>query len=281
MIISNDTTGKILNSLRFWLSPKAALYRSSEGLILGESPEQYRIFIDRGSDILFVAHLDTILTPRYVKKTKKNIWAAGLDDRLGCAVAMVLGEELKADVLLCDHEESGKSTAFHHDLKEYNWIAEFDREGDDVVTYDLDSFEFLNAINKYWFQGIGSFSDIVMMNTSCCCMNVGIGIKYSHSANSYVNKKQLRNQIDAFKEFYSEYKNVKFVQDFRHVIASGGTTSGYGFSQQQYGYTYADDYGDDMCDFCGMVRGDKIFNYHACEDCFDSMLQEYFYRDKV
>lgn len=272
-------TGKILNRLRFWLSPKAAIYRVCQQDILGDSPDQYRIFIDRGSDILLTAHLDTIVTPRYMKKTKKNIWAAGLDDRLGCAVATVLGEELGADVLLCDHEESGQSTGFFHELKEYNWIAEFDREGDDVVTYDLDSADFLAALNKYWYQGIGSFSDIVMMNTSCCCMNVGIGIKHSHSKDSYVSKKQLRNQVDAFMEFHSEYKNVKFKQDYRNVTIGG--TTGYGFSQRQLAYTYAGDYGDDICDFCGMVRGEKIFNYHACEDCFDSMLQEYFYKDKV
>ena len=274
-------TGKILNNLRFWLRPKAVIYRVCQEDILGDNPEEYRIFIDRGSDILFVAHLDTVITPRYYKKTKKNIWASGLDDRLGCAVATVLGEELGADVLLCDHEETGKSTGNFHDLKEYNWIAEFDREGDDVVTYDLDSVEFLAALNKYWYLGIGSFTDIVMMNTSCCCMNVGIGIKHSHSENSYVNKKQLRNQIDAFKEFHSEYKDVEFKQDFRNVITSGGRTSGYGFSQQQYGYTYADDYGSDMCDFCGMVRGDSIFNYHACEDCFEGLVEQYMYKDKV
>ncbi len=274
-------TSKVLNRLNFWLFPKAAIYRVCQQDILGNSPEKYRIFIDRGSDILFVAHLDTVLTPKYVKRTKKNIWAAGLDDRLGCAVATVLGEELEADVLLCDHEESGKSTASHHDLKEYNWIAEFDREGDDVVTYDLDSVEFLQAIEKYWQLGWGSFSDVCVMNTSSCCMNVGIGTKYSHSKNSYVSKKQLRNQIEAFMKFHSEYKDVRFEQDYRHAIIGGGTTSGYGFSQRQTAYTYVDDYGNDMCDFCGMVRGEKIFNYHACEDCFDSMLQEYFYRDKV
>ena len=277
--MTNDTTSKVLSRLRFWLSPKAAIYRVCQQDILGAKPEEYRIFIDRGSNILFTAHLDTVKTPKYYKKNKNNVWAAGLDDRLGCAVATTLGEELGADVLLCDREESGKSTGYFHDLKEYNWIVEFDREGGDVVTYDLDSVEFLAALNKYWYKGIGSFTDIVMMNTSCCCMNLGIGTKYSHSENSYVNKKQLRNQIDAFKEFYSEYKDVKFKQDYRNAII-GGDTSGYGFSQRQYGYnygatanTYAVDYGDDICDFCGMVRGQKIFNYHACEDCFDSMLQ--------
>ena len=275
------TTSKILNNLRFWLSPKAAIYRVCQNDILGDSPDKYRIFIDRGSDILFVAHLDTVVTPRFMKSTKKNIWAAGLDDRLGCAVATVLGEELGADVLLCDHEESGQSTSKFHDLKEYNWIAEFDREGDDVVTYDLDSVEFCQAINKYFHQGCGTFSDICMMDTSVCCMNVGIGIKHSHSKDSYVNKKQLRNQIEAFKEFHSEYKNVKFKQDYRHFMSPTTATTGYGFSQRQTAYTYADDCGYDICDFCGMVQGEKIFNYHTCEDCFDSMLQEYFYRDKV
>ncbi len=280
------TTSKILNNLRFWLSDKALLYRTTEEFILGDNPEEHRIFIDRDSDILFVAHLDTVLPPKYVKSTKKNIWATGLDDRLGCAIATVLGEELQADVLLCDHEEEGKSTAFYHELKSYNWIAEFDREGDDVVTYDLDSVEFLAALRKYWYHSWGTFSDIVSMKTSSCCMNVGIGTKHSHSKDSYVNKKQLRNQIEAFKEFHSEYKDVKFEQDFRHFMGAGTTSSGYGFAQRQHEYVYgnntcAGDYGDDICDFCGMVRGSKIFQYHACEDCFDSMLQEYFYRDKV
>ncbi len=255
------TTSKILNRLRFWLSAKEWIYRSYPEYILGDTPEEYRIFIDRGSDILFVAHLDTVLPPMYMKSTKKNIWASGLDDRLGCAIATELGRELGADVLLCDHEEEGKSTAFHHKLKKYNWIAEFDREEDDVVTYDLDSLDFIQAIRKYWNKGIGSFTDICSMDTSTCCMNVGIGIKYSHSKNSYVNKKQLRSQIEAFKEFHSEYKDVKFEQDYRTFMGKD-CDAGYGFSQRQYEYTYAGDYGNDMCDFCGMVSGSTLFSYH-------------------
>ncbi|KKL17108.1 hypothetical protein LCGC14_2488850, partial [marine sediment metagenome] len=204
-------TSRILNKLRNWMCSKAWVYKTNQKYILGDSPEKYRIFIDRGSDILFTAHLDTVLTPKYIKSTKKNVWAVGLDDRLGCDVATVLGEELGADVLLCDHEESGKSTAYHHDLKEYNWIAEFDREGDDVVTYDLDSYAFNQVLLKYWNIGFGSYSDIADLPTTACCFNLGIGYQHAHSKDSYVDLKILKSQIEKFMVFYEKYSTVKFV----------------------------------------------------------------------
>ena len=274
-------TEKILQNLKFWLSPKACIYKTYEDLILGDTPKEYRIFIDRGADILFVAHLDTVLLPAFRYRTKKRIYATGLDDRLGCAVASILSAELEVDLLLCDHEEQGRSTAGYHTLKEYNWICEFDREGDDVVTYDQDSKEFLTAIKTYWKVGIGSFSDICSMETDICCMNVGIGNSLPHFESSYLEKKLLRKQITKFMQFYLEYKDTKFKQDYRSSIIS--TSDDYfGFAQRQRAYyTSSTGYEDDICDFCGMERGDKIWDYHVCENCFEGLVEEYMYKEKV
>jgi len=158
-----------INDLKYWLNPKENIFADFDSFILDSNdPNKHRIFIDRGSLILLVAHIDTVQTPKFIKKTKKRIWAQGLDDRLGCTIAYQLSEELNTDLLICDNEEKCRSTGQFHELKDYNWIAEFDREGKDVVTYDLDCESFRNAISEYWKQGFGTFSDILKLQTTTC-----------------------------------------------------------------------------------------------------------------
>jgi len=128
----------------------------------------------------------------------------------------VLSERLDVDLLLTDHEESCDSTAQYHTLKNYNWIAEFDREGEDVVTYNLDSKKFLTALGDFWSIGIGAFSDICSMQTDVCCVNIGIGHQLSHSKDSYVCIKTLRKQIERFLIFYDTYK----IQSLSGIIES-------------------------------------------------------------
>jgi len=252
--------------LIYWLKPKEKLFLDFEKYVLDfDSPDKHRIFINRNSNILFVAHLDTVQKPKYIRQRKtksgkqKRIYACGLDDRLGCMIAFNLSEKLNADLLLCDNEESMNSTAQYHNCKNYNWIAEFDRAGSDVVTYDLDCVEFRQAISKYWKIGLGLFSDIAQLNTQACCMNVGIGYEFAHSKDSYVCVKTMLQQIEKFIKFFNQYKDVKFIQNCQEK------------------YDYLPQYNFDECEICGEIENSYIYGHNICRECFTDMLQQYCY----
>ena len=136
----------------------------------------------------------------------------------------------------------------------------FDRGGGDVVTYDLDSVEWIAALADYFRIGIGIFSDISMMDTDLCCVNVGIGYEFAHSKDSYACIKTMNRQIAMFKQFYAEYKDVKFVQDKKPE------------------HNVFDYYEAGECELCGLLTSvDYIFGHIICEQCFEDMLAEYIY----
>ena len=250
----------MLNKLRYWLKPKQDIFRDFEKYVLDIDDDiKHRIFIDRKSKVLFVAHLDTVIEPKFIRKNKNRIYATGLDDRLGCLAACELSQQLDADLLLTDHEESFESTAKYHDCKNYNWIVEFDRYKNDVVVYDCGSKDFENALNEYWYVGLGSYSDICLMDATCCCMNLGIGYYNAHGENSYVTIKTVYKQIEKFRLFYEKYKDVAFIRDvpFQAII----------------------DNDDDICEICNWDYGKKIYDLIICEDCFNSMVTQYLYKE--
>lgn len=214
-------------------------------LIFSRFQKNRYIFIDNGGSVLFVAHLDTIQKPYLKKQTRKCIYGSGFDDRLGCYTAYQLGWTLRADILLCDDEERGQSTAqFFPCEKDYNWIAEFDREGIDYVDYGLSNESMRQALNKYWQQGFGSFSDISNLQTNCCCFNLGIGFYKSHSIDSFVNIRQYDMQIAKFVEFYNKYHYTNF-------------------GQRQL-----------QCDFCMSKDTINIYGINICSNCFYDILME-------
>lgn len=252
-------------NLKYWLKPTKQLFADFKDFVLdGENPERNRIFINRNSDVLFVAHIDTVIKPKYVRQRKtkggkiKRVYAPGLDDRLGCMLAYELSEQFGVDLLICDNEEKCQSSGQFHNLNDYNWIAEFDRAGNDVVTYDLDSDAFRDALGEYWTIGAGSFSDISQLVTTACCVNIGIGYEFAHSKDSYVCIKTMKKQIEKFRRFYVKYKDVKFVQDYNAK-------------------SLWDDYpyGGGVCELCGMLGDvDYVFGHIICEQCFEYMLTE-------
>ena len=202
------------NTLDFWFLGKERIFSNLQSHTLRrKNKNKRRIFIDRGTKILFIAHLDTVLTPQIKRITNKRIYAQGLDDRLGCYAAFNLSKELGADLLLTDNEESMASTAEFHKCKSYNWVVEFDRGGSDVVTYELDNKKFRGAIKQFWGLGIGSFSDIAFLNTKACCMNVGVGYKKAHSEDSYVDLLVYNEQMKKFREFFGINKDRKFIAE--------------------------------------------------------------------
>jgi len=253
----------------YWMQPTDVLFKDMAKYTLGAEHTR-RIFIDRGSKILFVAHLDTVQLPRIdgIKETKNYralMHGAGFDDRLGCKIAHELSIEYQCDLLLTDLEEQGDSTAQWHDCKNYNWICEFDRAGDDVVTYGMESDRWLAVLGKYWTVGQGMFSDISFMKTDCCAMNLGIGYEHAHGENSYYDVDTAHRQVALFRQFFNKQCRNKYVADEGRrdsIITSFGFGDAYG--------NYYDNAG--CCCICGNYAEETIYELHLCEECVDRMV---------
>ena len=226
-------------------------YFATKGKVLDCSDlTKRRVFIDNGGSVLFVGHLDTVLPPKIHKMTANTIVAQGLDDRLGLYVILTLLKSgVKADVLLTDGEESAKSTAKYHNLKNYNWVCEFDRGGTDFVSYGLANKDLKNILSQTWPEGVGSFTDICFFKTEIACFNLGIGYHQAHGKNSYVKIMDVENQIEKFKTFYVKNSGIAFKQD--------GTDFDNWLS----------------CDVCGSVWEVKpIHGYNVCKDCIEKFI---------
>ncbi len=263
-------TGAIIISINtnqlkeFWFRPVKQIFRDLGDYVLDKGRiDKHRIFIDRGSDVLLVAHLDTVKKPKWKKLTNNILYASGLDDRLGCFLACKLSEGLGIDLLLTDHEERGGTTGMFQTLKDYNWIAEFDRGGGDAVTYDLDCPEFLDALDEFFGVEHGLYSDICSMDTTACCVNIGIGYdrRSAHSEDSFADLAVTADQVQRFKEFYAIHKDHKFAQTV---------------TDRSY-YDQPGSYGTnrywERCDICGGDNAQEIFGYLLCFDCINAMME--------
>jgi hypothetical protein len=192
-----------------------------------ETDEGY-VYINNNSDVLVVAHADVcgqiedvpfffeheINTPT-LKETR--FYSPYLDDRLGVWVVMELLKELRinVDVLITTGEEMEMSTAeaFVKDTaKTWNWIAEFDRRGDDVVMYQYKNKQMVNQLKKAGFRiGLGSFSDICYMeDLGIACFNVGVGYEEEHSTYCWGTLEVLLKQLIKFEKFYWKNHGIKF-----------------------------------------------------------------------
>ena len=259
-----DSQSAVLG-LKRWLKPKKQLLNEHRKHVIGTKKTR-RVYVDRGSSVLFVAHIDTVQEPKFFKADENRIYASGLDDRLGCWLAWELSRELDADLLLTDYEETGQTTIRQHEMKDYNWIVEFDRAGNDAVTYEQDSDEFKKALAEYWPIGFGSYSDISEAKTSACCFNLGIGYELAHQKSSYVVIKTLQDQIKKFLLFYETWKDTTFVQDEKKFV-------------QRDDWWQCDDYQNEndlveRCELCGMYGAKLVYNWYLCEDCIESMVYE-------
>lgn len=175
-------------------------------------------YIDRGANVLAVAHLDFVywnprpkITKQYnnVKITK----CPQLDDRLGAWMALdVLPRAgIKCDVLLTDSEEIGKSTAQFFDApKDYNWIMQFDRAGSDVVMYDYEDQESVDILESYgYYVGVGAYTDICYLNhLGCKGFNFGVGYHDQHTKDCYANLSETFDSFRKVQDFYNDYKDT-------------------------------------------------------------------------
>lgn len=158
--------------------------------------ENYYFYKDNGSDILAVAHLDTVvrrdqrLTGFVETASGPVVYSGALDDRLGAYIILELLPKMgiQHDILLTVGEESGCSTAEHFETtKEYNWVIEFDRGGTDVVMYEYETKHLANMVRASGARvGQGIFTDICyLQHLGCKAINWGVGYRDYHGPRSH------------------------------------------------------------------------------------------------
>ena len=185
-----------------------------DGDIRGSLGKQH-CFKDNGANILVVAHLDTVIDTNHFAEAKITgetiYYNPKLDDRLGAYTILDILPRLDVmvDILFTENEEMGMSTAgdFKTD-KKYNWIVEFDRKGDDVVSYNYD---FEDVLLGYFEVGLGAFSDIsALEHLGCKGFNVGVGYHREHFMDSFMKLTEFVSQIARFMIFYNDNRNTYY-----------------------------------------------------------------------
>ena len=181
--------------------------------------ERFYYYKDNGSNILAVAHLDTVQEDCTcsVMQTSAGLLAAsgGLDDRLGVYVILDLLPRLGMvfDILLTTDEEIGQSTAGEFETsKQYDWIIQFDRGGTDVVMYDYETPELCERVEACGARvGTGSFSDICMLDDlGVAGFNWGIGYQDYHSQRSHAWLDDTFRMVARFEKFHRANKGTRF-----------------------------------------------------------------------
>lgn len=173
---------------------------------------------DNGSRILAVAHIDSVQPAAQVGDTvaaPHRFYNPCLDDRLGVYTILDLLPRIgiRCDVLLCDDEEYGRSTAGEFaSPKDYAWIVEFDRAGGDVVTYQYEDDAWLYALKASGFNiGWGTYSDIsCLSHLGACAVNIGVGYQDYHSPRAYFDVGTYCKQLRRFHSFYHRHKASEF-----------------------------------------------------------------------
>ena len=182
-----------------------------------ETPNGIYIYIDRGSDILGVAHLDTVQDMTHFEVTEehgdKKIRNAQLDDRLGAYVLLNLLPTLgvNCDILLTEGEETGRSTArYFKPSKQYKWMFSFDRAGMDTVMYQYDDEPTRKLVNDSGFlPAKGLFSDIsVLEHLGVKGFNFGVGYYDNHGDKSHAIESHVLHNVKLFIDFYNKYKDT-------------------------------------------------------------------------
>ena len=191
--------------------------------LITDLPTRHLIFQDNGADILGVGHIDTVTD--FATKTdadrilamnlaRHNQCGPQLDDRLGVwALLSVLPEYMNYDILLTDDEEHGMSTAAEfYPAKEYNWLFELDRRGEDVVLYQYGSKKWNRALDTAGFKrGHGSFSDIGYLDhLGVQAVNIGVGYHNEHTLKCDWDMDETRRQLNKLLDFYKANHKRKY-----------------------------------------------------------------------
>ena len=239
------------------------------------------IYQDNGSKILAVAHLDVVMKQKpKLSKNGGRIYAPQLDDRLGAHILLdVLPEFIEFDLLLTTNEECGASTAeFFESEREYNWMFEFDRALNDVVTYQYESEDWELALSEFFgFPNYGSYTDICDLDhLGICGVNVGCGYNLQHTTKCYADLSMTEKMIQRFLNFHHVNSEIRFEHS---PTIRNWTTGNYIVDDYQYSDDYFQRRDWDTCryideeEFCGDC-GALLDLWAECPDC-KSILQSY------
>lgn len=246
------------------------------------------IHIDNGANVLAVAHLDYVLWAN-PKIKKDTIYCPQLDDRLGVWVILDVLKEvgINVDVLLTDSEECGRSTSQYFDSpKEYNWMFQFDRAGNDVVMYEYETDEHCEKLESVgWKVGNGSFSDICHLNhLACTGFNFGVGYWMQHTKKCYADLRDTRRNVAKFMAFYNKYADTPMPFDPDSVSWWYGGTKVIKYNQPSHSayddlswvdYRYKsdlEDYLDDLACKFGYRDGQEFMDmegFHSITEAID------------
>jgi hypothetical protein len=228
------------------------------------------IYIDRGSKILGVAHLDTVQRYNGYAITADKLWCSTVDNRMGAYMVLygLHNMGIECDVLLTDMEEIGQSTA--EDFappKQYNWMFSFDRGGDDVVMYDYYEQGMADILKqKYKFSSVsrGSYSDIAYLyHAGCRGFNFGCGMYNYHSQSAYVALSELAGNSAKFSQFYQDYKDIHLTFDRTRDKPKRYITTTYysnkaGKLTKKLNYDYVNEYEDYNGNGLGYRTGEPL-----------------------
>ena len=170
-------------------------------------------------EVLAVAHLDSHQKLEWVGELDhpkgKRIYCPRADDRLGVYTILDLLPRMGVvcDVLITNHEESGGSTAeYFKPQKDYKWMFQFDRKGDDVALYDYWGEKLINKLRIAGFKNVsrGSYTDICKLyDLGISGFNVGCGYDDYHTEYAFFELSQYFQGVINFMEFYRIFGNAR------------------------------------------------------------------------
>lgn len=186
-----------------------------KGAVLEGKGKRRHIYINRGSNVLGVAHLDTVQEKNpYFWMNHTFIQCPFIDNRLGAWVILKGMPDMgfMPDILLTEGEERGQSTARSFtppEGKTYNWTFSFDRMNDDVALYGYLT-KMAPIIKPYGLEGThGSYSDIRdLEHLGCLGMNVGCGMRNYHSDRAHAYLPHLVVNMRKVRHFAHDYADV-------------------------------------------------------------------------
>jgi hypothetical protein len=192
----------------------AELHAEVGGVVRCPNDLTYAYRRKKGNRILAVAHCDTVhCNAHHFHYSDDLAYSTKLDDRMGVWIILdllpILG--IGADILLTDGEETCQSTARYFTTeKKYNWIVQFDRRGEDAVTYDYKVME--KPLKEFFQVGWGSYTDIrELEGLGVGAFNVACGYHNEHSLGSYARLWETLAQLNRFNDFWEKHKDTRFI----------------------------------------------------------------------
>jgi hypothetical protein len=277
-------------------------FQNEPGFVLTQSVDGQLLYKDNGSDLLAVAHLDTVQDYDHFTVMKlgdeKVLFNCQLDDRLGAYLLLdylpnLIGNSY--DILLTEGEELCKSTAYWFETtKQYKWMFQFDRAGTDVVSYQYESKPVNDLlIAAGWRVGNGSYSDICELDhLNCVGLNFGCGYLDNHGLYSRVPLDDMKSDVSRFLKFYHKHKDSvlplpekvkptkgkKSPQDVCDTGRGSYKWQKYGTPVYSESIRYRDeweDFGKSECDGCWSLYNIeelmKVGEFIYCDSCLSDM----------